>query len=327
MKPSRIEHELNYRILFDTMSEGFSLVDGIRNEAGELVDYTILEINPALQRMLGVGPEVAGTKWSLSRFGGPLWLDFCSAVLATGVPNGFEIQNPITNQWYEIRVTRVAKDRLAQFSFDITDRKLALANQAALFDELNHRVKNNLTVVSSLLHLQARGATKRVREHLMKAADRVETISDLHGALYRGDRKSDVDFSAYLTHLCERLTATLVADNRIAIAVHAEPLAVPLDHAVPLGLVVNELVTNATKYAYPAPACGVIDVRFVSDNDGILLSVSDTGVGLGAGHDGKSRGMGMKLVNAFVRQVAGTLSVRQQQGVAFEIRLPSSVTP
>src|SRR6185369_5810006 len=99
-----------------------------------------------------------------------------------------------------------------------------------------------------------------VREHLHKAVDRIQAIADVHGSLYRTSRKDDVDFAAYLQDLCARLGSSLLDGDRIKIEVKAEPAAMPLDRAVALGIVVNELVTNAAKHAYPAPAEGLIGV-------------------------------------------------------------------
>jgi len=303
------------------MSEGFALCEPIWAD-GRLVDYRIIEINPALQAMLGVGPEAAGTLLS----DGPIyrpWIEVCERALVKGEPVGFEFHNQSTGRWHEIRLTRVAKDRLAQFFFDITERKEAQEHQARLFDELNHRVKNSLTMVSGLLQMQAKDAPGPVREALAKAVARVEAISEVHGSLYSGGRTTDIDFAQYLRALCGRLEDSLLEGDRIAIEIKAEPANIPVDQAAPLGMIVNELLTNAVKHAYPPPRSGVVAVHLRREAGNLVLSVRDWGRGTPAGEATEARGLGMKLIASLARQVGATVSRQKGPGTGFEIRLPS----
>ena len=304
------------------------MCEAIWDEQGRLADYTILELNTALQRMLGVGPEAVGTRLSDGRGGSPEWLRLCERVLKTGQPASFETHTRRTDVWHEIRVTRVTEDRMAQLFFDITERKRAEARQASLFDELNHRVSNNLTLVSSILQMKARETdSEEVRDQLQRAVSRVESIAQVHRALYRGARTETVDFRAYLQELCAGVRASLIHDDRIVLEVDSAPAFVPVDTAVPLGMVVNELVTNAVKYAYPPPAGGAISVRLARDGDGLRLSVRDQGRGLP--QDVAPRpggGLGMKLIRSLVAQVGGQLSTSGPPGAAFEISLPAPDT-
>ncbi len=307
--------------LFETMSEGFSLCGAICDAEGRLVDYTILEMNPALRKILGVGPEAIGTRFS----DGPRradWLKLCDRVIRTGTPARWEFHNPAIGRWHEIRIGRVTETMMAQFFIDITERKLAEARQGELFDELNHRVKNNLSMVSSFLHLQARSASPQAREELTKAVVRVQSIAQVHSALYRGARREDVDLGGYLHELCSGLATSLVSDDRVVIDVEAESLVAPVDTAVALGMVVTELVTNAAKYAYPPPTAGRIAVRLARRDGEIVLSVSDTGAGLNADGSGGREGLGLRLVGSLVEQVHGELAVSGPPGTTFDVRLP-----
>jgi two-component sensor histidine kinase len=307
------------------MLEGFALCDGIRDGGGRLIDYTIVEMNPALQRMLGVGPEATGTRLSEAPGDWRAWLELCDRVLTTGQPAGFERYNRSTNQWHEIRITRVTENRMAQIFFDITERKKADFRQAGLFDELNHRVSNNLTLVSSILQMKARAAENDVvRDQLLKAEARVQSIAQVHKALYRGSRKDDVEFGGYLKDLCDGVRQALTADDRIDVEVTAEPVLIPLDLAVPLGMTVNELVTNAVKYAFPHPGGGRISVSLARTENNLILSVGDDGRGLGDDVETSSGGLGMKLIRSLVAQVRGTLVVRRHPGTTFEITAPLS---
>jgi two-component sensor histidine kinase len=321
-----VERNLQYDSLFDTMSEGFGLCEAIWSDEGRLVDYRILEINPALLRMLGVGPEIAGSKFSDLPGRARGWLALCERVLRGGAPESFEFQAPAGGRAYEIRVSRISESRMAQFFFDITDRKAAVARQAEMFEELNHRVKNNLTLVAGMLQMQARGAEPAVREQLTKAVDRVQSIAQVHQALYRGSRSDDIDFGAYLKDLCASLSRSLMTEGRITLDVEAEAADLPIDMVIALGMTVNELVTNAVKYAYPPPETGLVSARFHRERDQFRLSVGDGGRGLPEPAKMGRGGLGMTLVSSLVGQVHGKLVVRRHPGATFEITVPASAS-
>jgi PAS domain S-box-containing protein len=317
------ERQLSFDALLENMTEGFALCEAIWDAHGDLADYTILEMNLPLRRMLGVGREAVGTKLSDSTGDRTDWLKLCDRVLKTGEPASFEIHTASVDLWHEIRVTRVTETQMAQLFFDITERKRAELRQAELFDELNHRVNNNLSLVSSILRIKARETDNDVaRDQLLRADARVLSIAQVHRALRRGAREGVVEFGAYLEDLCRGVGESLVDDQRIEIKVDAESISLPIDTAIPLGMVVNELVTNAVKYAFPPPVGGVIEVRIAHEANGLLLSVSDNGRGLPADHESRvGGGLGMKLVTSLVGQVRGELLVRGPPGTVFEIRL------
>ncbi|MEO7027645.1 MAG: histidine kinase dimerization/phosphoacceptor domain -containing protein [Caulobacteraceae bacterium] len=319
-----VERNRRYDAIFGSMSEGFALCEAIRDGDGRLIDYEVIEINPALQRMLGVGPEAIGTKLSESGGDWPDWLALCDRVLRRGVAERFEYEEPVTGHCHEVHVSRVSDGRMAQFFFDISERKTAERRQSELFSELNHRVKNNLSLISGLLQMQGRGETPEVRGKLEKAIDRIGAIAQVHDALSKNGRREEVDFGAYLKHLCHGLERSLIVDDRIALQVEADSAEVPVDTAIALGMVVNELVTNALKYAYPPPAEGAVTVRFKRTGEAIVLAVGDSGRGLPPEMPPETSSLGMKLVNSLVSQVKGRLEVIHHPGVTFEIRLPAN---
>src|SRR5690606_15639125 len=174
----------------------------------------------------------------------------CDRVLTRGKPARFEYHDPVQLRWYDVHVMRISDREMGQFYFDITQRKRAEAHQAELFNELNHRVKNNLTIVSAMLSMQARNAPQpEVQAELLKAVARIQSISDVHSSLYRSSSQDQVDFKSYLGDLCGRLSGAMLADGRIRLEVEAHPASVDPEQAVTLGIIVNELVTNAVKHA------------------------------------------------------------------------------
>ena len=314
------ERNLHYRSLFDTIPEGFAVCDAIRDAQGRLVDYTIVEINPALQRLLGVGDEVIGSRLTDRPANWSRWLQVCDQALTTGKPISFERYNRVTKRWHEVHVSALTEKRMAQFFFDITERKVEQARQASAFDELNHRVKNNLAMVAGLLELQARGSKGQVRDHLVKAAARVQSIAEVHDALSRGAGADSIDFGAYLQDLCASLRRSLAIEDRIALRVETEPEILAVDTAISLGMVVNELVTNAAKYAYPEGAAGEIVVGFVRAEDQLLLTVRDDGRGLPS--EPGPGGLGMRLVGSLLDKLGGELRLQEGRGAGFEISIP-----
>lgn len=318
------EKDLRYRTLFECVSDGFALVEATRDADGRLVDYVMLEANPALHRILRTDTSLVGRRYSeIIRSAPSTWLGACERALR-GDPLTFEYHAPRTGRWFEIHLSRIAKDQLAQLVVDISERKRHEHRQAEMFDELNHRVKNNLAIVSSMLALQARATDQpEVRAQLETAVDRVQTIADVHASLYRSGRQDDVDFAAYLQDLCDRLAACTLDRERVTIDLYVEPVCLPLDRAVALGVIVNELVTNAAKHAYPPPAAGRISLRLEHPPSGVALTVSDTGPGL-TGEAPKS-GLGMRLVRSLCQQMGATLELDHGPGATFHIRLPQAL--
>lgn len=312
------ERELLYRKLFERVSDGFAVVEAIRDPGRRLVDYVVIEANPALLRILQADEPVVGRRASeVLQNAPPAWIEACELALE-GEPLSFEYHAPGSRRWFEIHLSRLSEDQLAQFVADITDRKNAEARQAEMFDELNHRVKNNLAMVSAMLTMQARATdTPPVAEQLAKAVDRIHAIADAHASLYRTGRKDTVDFSRYLHDLCERLSNSILDRARLRLDLDLEPAFLPLDKAVALGVIVNELVTNAAKHAYPAPKSGAIAVKLARAG-GVAVSVSDNGPGLPAE---QARGLGMRLVRSLVQQIGGKLTIAGTQGATFTVRL------
>lgn len=230
-------------------------------------------------------------------------------------------------------------------SVDITDRKRAevalceaLEVKELLLAEMNHRVKNSLQLVSSLLTLQAaRAQTEDTRAALDEARGRIGVVARLHQRLYRGEHYDAVDLVSLLHDLCTDTAAALGVDGRIELAFLPEGfeagLSLPIDRAVPVALIVSELLTNALKYAYPEESPGgLVQVslrRATGDSgqDGLLVTVEDDGTGLHVDFDpAASKGLGMRVVTTLVRQLRANFSIRlgtKGRGSAFLFWLPN----
>ncbi len=199
----------------------------------------------------------------------------------------------------------------------------ALDRQQLLIKEVNHRVNNSLSIVASMLHLHASGAeSNEVRHELREASSRIAAIARAHQRLYKSDRIDTLDLGAYLTEVCKDLNDSMPSCE---VSVSAEEgIEIRTDRAIPAVLLVNELITNAAKYAYPAGNCHVWVTLSRAPNDNVLISVRDEGVGLPPTFDLKSgRRLGMRLVGSFSQQLQGDLQVlRKDPGTDFVLTMP-----
>ena len=207
-----------------------------------------------------------------------------------------------------LRTEREAALQALQESRDHLE-KLA-AQQALLLREVNHRIANSLQLISSLIELQARKVSDPdAREALKRAAERVEAVMLVHRRLYTSDDVEYVAMDQYLEGLIDELRRAVVAEERSSrITLVAEPIRVETDKAVSIGLIVNELVTNAVKYAYPG-CSGDIRVGFRRSDDVVQLVVEDDGIGYQDGAPPKGSGLGSMIVNAMARTVKATVLI------------------
>lgn len=205
------------------------------------------------------------------------------------------------------------------------DAKLqeALEHQALLTREMSHRVKNSLTSVVGLLRVQARSAQSQdVKNALENASLRVATIAQVHDHLWRGSQIGFIDLADFMSELCKKLKGTT---GRFALHCHADSMLLSADHAIPLGLLINELVANAVKYAYPEGA-GAIEVNAREIEGHLRVEVSDQGIGLPNGFDidQPRASLGFKVITSLVRQLRGHLKFvsNNPKGTHFLLDLP-----
>jgi two-component sensor histidine kinase len=205
--------------------------------------------------------------------------------------------------------------------------RASLAEKEVLLREVHHRVKNNFQVIISLLNLQSRSVSNDdIRRNLLDAQNRIRAMALIHEKVYRSVNLAEIDFGEYLKSLAGDLRRLYVpATGRIELTVEAEHLILPVDKAIPCGLVVNELLTNALKYAFPGEQSGAVRVQAgMSGADAVRVVVSDNGIGLPAGMEPeKSDTLGLKLVQILVSgQMKGSVKFVQDNGTAVEVVFP-----
>lgn len=207
-------------------------------------------------------------------------------------------------------------------SMEAALRKL-VGQKSTLLREVNHRVKNSLQLVSSLLTLQTLSLPDEgVRVHFQDARSRIEAIARVHNRLYQADQFQTIEFGTYLNELCEDLARASGGESMCDIVVRSEVIDLPIDHAAPLGLIANELITNAVKHRGSGPAR--VTVTFRREGDDLSLTVSDRGPGLPSNFDiRKSRSLGMRLISSLASQIRASVDIdTTPQGTTFRIELP-----
>ncbi len=215
---------------------------------------------------------------------------------------------------------------------DITERismeesmRHAISEKEALIKEVHHRVKNNMQVISSLLDLEAMHVDEpRFAEAVRESQGRIRTMAMVHEQLYRRDSMSDVDLGGYLRELVGRVAGEY-ADKPVALSIEADVIPLDLDAAIPCGLAVNELVTNAFKYSHAKGRQMILRVQARSRDGVCSIFVEDNGPGLPAGALERSMSgasLGLGLVSGLAAQLQGVLRILPGPGARFELRFP-----
>jgi PAS domain S-box-containing protein len=220
---------------------------------------------------------------------------------------------------------------------DISERKNAedrvrasLREKEVMLKEIHHRVKNNLQVISSLLSLQSEHVPdERMRRVLRDSQSRVRSMAIIHQRLYQSTNLAEINFADYISELCAQLFRTYGALGRdIQLVTRADGIFLEVDKAIPCGIILNELVSNALKYAFPGDGGGTVVVEFHQEGPEVRLVVSDDGIGMPEDLDVRSaESLGLRLVKMLTEQVAGTVSVghgdspeQTHRGTRWEVR-------
>lgn len=345
------ESEERYRNIVETANEGISIID-----AEERITF----VNKQVEDMFGYSSE--------ELIGRSMW-DFLSDESKAVIKHVFSKKGKNINESLEIKFIR--KDGFPLWTHtnsksifdkdgkflgtlnlhtDITKRKEveeALRNfEIARKKEIHHRIKNNLQVISSLLDLQAEKFRNRkiineseVLEAFRESQDRVKSMALIHEELYKGEELDKLNFSLYIKELADALFVTYKIGNAdVSLNMDLEEnILLDMDTAIPLGIIVNELISNSLKYAFPDRENGEIQIKFhkkgengsiieESKNEGykstsFILTISDNGVGISEDLDIKELdSLGLQLVTFLVDQLDGELELKKSNGTEFIIR-------
>jgi PAS domain S-box-containing protein len=257
---------------------------------------------------------------------------------------GWRVRKDGTRFWATITLTAVrdpdgALEGFAKVTRDSSERRQHddelrarqaqlvqhLKERDVLLQEIHHRVKNNLQVISSLISMQVRklepGASRAALE---ECQTRVLAIALIHEKLYQSKNYAEVQFAEYARSLAANVFHTLgVSPSEVSLDLAIDPIPLSIDRAIPCGLLINELITNALKHAFPDHRSGVVRVSLARAGEQLQLEVRDNGIGLGETWDAyKMKSMGLQLVVTLTEQLGGTLAVTGRGGAAFQVTFP-----
>ena len=230
------------------------------------------------------------------------------------------------------RLKRKSSIILEKTNNELKDKNILLDIQnkqnELLLKEIHHRVKNNLELVKSLISLQsAQLEDSETKDAMIASQNRVQSMGIIHQKLYQGDNLGSIEMKDYFLNLGEGILDTFNADDKVKIECAMDHLELDVDTAVPIGLIVNELLTNALKYAFPDDAKGNISISLSKSNPDVLtLKVSDNGIGKTKGLAPKGTGFGSQLVQLLTQQLNGEMKEDNQNGtsVSFHFKLNSA---
>ncbi len=221
------------------------------------------------------------------------------------------------------------KKRNINYLYDITERKKAvnklessLTEKEALLREVHHRVKNNLQILSSLLNLQSDYVKEDSKDILLVTQSRIRSMAMIHSKMYNSTDLTNIHIKNYIESFVSDLFYLYGVDKRIiTLNTDIEDLKMGIETAIPLGLIINELVINILKHAFPDNQEGTIDISLKSVDNIFILIIADNGVGLPENINPEdTKTLGLQLVNNLVDQLEGIIEISKNEGTAFKIK-------
>ncbi|MFZ2054245.1 MAG: histidine kinase dimerization/phosphoacceptor domain -containing protein [Candidatus Aminicenantales bacterium] len=327
------ERERFLTSMFESIQDGISIL-------GE--DYTILRVNKTMENWYAHGMPLVGKKCYEAYQLRDQPCDICPTRKALETSEAaYEVVAKVgpggaVTGWIDLFSFPLIDYKTGQmkgvieYVRDITERKMAedrlqasLQEKEVLLREIHHRVKNNMQVISSLLNLQSRHIQNpAVMEMFKESQRRIRSMALIHERLYQSSDLSRIEFSQYLRSLATHLFHSYQVDSsRIQLRIEAEEVHLNINTAIPCGLIVNELISNALKHAFPEGRSGYLDLDLHKvTGDGYVLRVKDDGVGLPENLDfRKTETLGMQIVSTLVDQIEGRLVLECRSGTGFTL--------
>jgi PAS domain S-box-containing protein len=207
----------------------------------------------------------------------------------------------------------------------LSDKQISrsLHEKEVMLKEIHHRVKNNLQIISGLLELQAfQIRDDSVRYALLDSQSRVKSMALVHEKIYQSEDLSSINYKEYIDQLAEYLFATHEQPN-VTYSIDSDNVNMPIDSAIPTGIIINELITNSLKHAFPDGRNGSVGIKLKNHSNGVTLVVEDNGIGMKKEVDlSTSTSLGLELVNALSQQLNATVQVDTQNGTRFTFQIP-----
>lgn len=331
------ESDLKYRALFNNGLTGLAYCRIVLDEHGQPTDYIFLDVNDTFVNLTGLKREAVRGHTAREVMPGIEKSEFDligihGRVALGGEEAAFEQYVEQLQRWYSVFVYSPQKEYFVSIFSDITQRKQAgeqlrasLAEKEVMLREIHHRVKNNLQVMGSLLTLQmSRVRDPPVRAALAESVGRVHAIGLVHQTLYDAGAVINLPLGHYLRALAGQIGDIYDGLLTGTISVSGANPSVPLETAVPLALIVHEVVANIALHAFPAAKDNRVEIS-VEDSDGQWrITIADNGVGLPEGFDwNRSARLGLQIVRSLASQIGARISLTSDGGTRFTLTMPA----
>ncbi|HMK53324.1 MAG TPA: PAS domain S-box protein [Methanobacteriaceae archaeon] len=323
------DSEEKYRFLIESAKDPIFIVD----QNGK---FLLVNTAGADKMQLKAEDFVGKTLWDIFLESADLQMGLIKEVISS--KNGVDVELPITYDgvklWFSTSIQPLISEDGSVESVQIIARDIsqikkvqkqlenALEDKDMLMKEIYHRVKNNLMVISSLLNLQSHYIKDKEAQGMFKESqNRARSMALIHERLYRSTDLKRIDFGDYIRTMSKDLLHTYASGSgRINLEIDVEEVLLDINTSIPLGLIVNELISNSLKHAFPGGRDGNIKVKFHQNKDEYLLEVADNGVGLPEDMDLQKTGsLGMQLVYSLTEQINGHLKLERSPGATFRI--------
>ncbi|MDH4128775.1 MAG: DUF3365 domain-containing protein [Spirochaetota bacterium] len=326
------ESEENLRTILDTMTEGVALNEIVYDNNNEMIDYRIINVNKhfydtADYKNINVIGSLATELYGMSS---DLIKSFWENQKKDNKTLYTEMYSPFKNRCFFISTSPFVNNKFVTVFFDITERKEAekkiqesLKEKEILLREIHHRVKNNMQTIISLIKLQSRQIKDEQAVNLLKECEnRILSMDRIHAKLYQTNDLIINNFNDYVKDLINNLfTSYNIPKSKINYIINIHNISLGLNLAIPCGLIINELVTNCLKHAFPNDKKGEIKISLVVINDTFELTIGDNGIGIADSIDiTNADTLGLSLVNGWVKQIKGKIDVNIVDGTQFFIQ-------
>ncbi len=319
--------EAHWRGIFENMQEGVVLCEMVHDSAGRAVDYRFLEVNPAVQLLVGIAPEALVGALATVAIPGieQFWIDTFAEVTSSGQTAHFEYEAASLNRWFEVSAYRTGPNTFAALFLNVTERHLAAERQALLAREVDHRAKNALAVVQAALRLTK---APDVPSYMRAVEGRVAALARAQ-TLLAEDRWTGADLRALLTG---ELEPFLTAGSGPRVLLDGPPLALPAGAAQPLAMAVHELATNAVKHGGLATPHGSVSITWqlahVAEAPVLHLCWTER-LAAPLAAPPTRRGFGSRVLDGTVRvQLGGSVTQHwRPEGLICELTVPLRAAP
>jgi PAS domain S-box-containing protein len=325
------ESELKYRSLFKSMGQGFYVAQILYDGSGIPCDFRYLDTNSAFEKMVGLDrKQLIGKTYNELVPPDPAsgWPECFKRVATTGRPEIYLFSSEVYKTHFETYAFRPEEGKFAALVKDVTDRTRMeekinnlLKEKELILKEVHHRIKNNMSVICGLLELQA-GTQRDAASQgaLQDAAHRIQSMQVLYDKLYRSENITALSIRDYLPSLIEEVVKQFENSEAVSVETVLDDIVLDSKLLSSIGIIINELVTNAMKYAFKDRSGGKLIATASGKGDRVALTFEDDGIGLPESVTTEnSTGFGMQLIGMMIQQMRGTIDVSRRNGTKFTI--------